>query len=681
MAYNRSNAMSRGTWYQEQKNMLNSLSPTELDQMTDKFDEKFQETALQIKSSYGGVNILRDAQAMMNNEEIMKEYKELLLQPIIQEFCDAAAECNDPTEKYHLESVADQLNTAWDESVSSFLIQESYQTANYLPLTTMDFPVLIKQYIAFLGKDIIPVQNTSSVSIEQRIFTKYLVNNQTGEEFEVPAIYWQKEADGTPTWKKLYNAGKGVRINDKDPILLSDIAAAKNKKYDMFNHLLQDDGTPYPAQGTTGCFEKTLRSRLSYDFNIKYVQYDGKKVRLPGAGIAVDIQNGGTFLNGGVTENMSLPVVDEETNKPTGETVSFSDMLSGRVDFVKGTLTASSCGPITGLYVDGRISNETNLRTIGFREYPEIRRFKIADGCRFQVPFTVEDFAEASASLDFNLYSRFTQQIIINQEMFEDSSILDYLDRQFDEYNGYESDVWNLESYTHTEYVDLDPASISPCFAGDPFEYRSNAVYNAINSAIYELCDRGKLENLGFVITANPKACRLLTPFTSWTVKKTTEIGGVKMNHSFGVMTDSDVPIRVVSSNRIDAYTLIPAYQEGAGEDDMSREYFFNIYAYPLDPHHITNKHLRFARHLTNSPQNAGYQDINSPGGQAALVTTSAQYQTITVQGIQARVICKNTSLVPDVKAGIVKTTTVDGGDTPTPTPPAGGGGDDPKEP
>ena len=671
MAYSRSMTVGHhGSWFQEQMNMINNSSDQELDTLRDGFDNNFKDTVNQLAHTYGGINVMKDAKKMMDNPDIMMEYKTLMLDPICDELIEAAAQTSDPGEKIHLESVAEQLENAWDSSVQSFLVQESYNTSTYLPLATLDFPALIKQYIRFLGKDIIPVQTASSTNIEQRIFIKYLVNNQTGEEYEVPKVYWQKEEDGTPTWKKLWNAGKGIRINDKDPILLSDIYTATNKKYDMFNHLLQDDGTAYPAPGQPGAFEKTLRTRLSYDFNIQYVQVttdDGvKKVKLPGAGIAIEIQNGGTFLNGGITEDMKLPVVDpDKNNLPTGETVSISDMLSGRVDFVKGTLTASSCGVITGLYVSGHISNETNLRTIGFREYPEIRKFQISDGCRFQLPFTVEDFAEANASLNFNLYNRLVQELVVNQEMFEDESILEYLDEEFAKYDGYDSDVWALESYTHTEYVDLDPTSISPSFAGDPWEYRTNAIHNAINSVIYELCDRGKLENLGFVIYANPKACRLLNKFVTWTVKKSTEIGGVQMNHSFGILTDSDLPIRVVASNRVPAYIEIPAYQGGTSETDESREYFFKIVAYPMDKFHISYKHLRFARHLTNSPENAGYADINNPGGQAVLITTSAQYKTISIQGIQGRVICKNTVLVPDVKAGLItaSTTTTPGGD------------------
>ena len=701
-----------GTWFQEQATLINSVSESELSTLGDKFDENFETVANTMARQYGGLNIMRDAQRMLQNDAIMESYKSELLQPILTEIREYPV--NSEAERIHMEQVATQLEEAWDASKKTF-IQESYNVANYLPLSTLDFPALVKQYIRFLGKDIIPVQTANSVNVEQRIIQKYLVNNQTGDEYEVPAVYWQKDEDGTPLWRKLWNAGKGIKIYDKEPITADDIKNATNKKFSMFNWLTDDE------TGEKTSITPNVRTRLSYDFNIQYVQVaateastqynllaakpadwdtatgtstkyftksgdtysavnftdtagtvafaentyyekvtipaqDAKKVKLPGAGIQIDIQTGGVFLNGGITENMRLPVVNEK-NIPTGEFVTgISDMLSGRVDFVKGTLTFTTCGAIDGVYVSGRISNETNMRTIGFREYPEIRKFLIADGCRFQLPFTVEDFAEANSSLNFNLYNRLVQEIVTNQEMFEDQSILEYLDEQFELYNGYESDVWSLESYTHTEYADLDPTSISPSFAGDPWEYRTNAIHNAINTVIYELCDRGKLENLGFVIYANPKACRLLDKFVTWTVQKTTSIGGVQMNHAFGLLTDSSIPIRVVASNRVDAYTIIDAYQSDAEEKGatQSREYFFKIVAYPMDKFHISYKHLRFARHLTNSPENAAYADAQNPGGAAVMVTTSAQYQTISVQGIQGRVICKNTVLVPDSKAGLI---------------------------
>jgi hypothetical protein len=690
--------------------MINRADEKELAAVSDKFDEHLAQVNAFMQENYN-CDIRADWKKLTDDKkrELFGAYKKQFLQPILEAYQQFPT--TDMKEKDHFANMADQLDQAWDEQEKAQFAQESYNVAQYLPLSTLDFPALVKQYIRFLGKELMPIQAANSVNIEQRIFTKFLVNNQTGEEYEVPRIYFEKDADGTPAWRKIWNAGKGWRLNNKNVLTLATIQAAPNKKYSLFQWLLDDAGNAYSIEN-----EKNVRTRLSYDTKIKYVQiaaqdahdkytvtteppedwdtaYDtkyyiksgngytlvpqetevptwtankyyakktiaatpAKKVLLPKNGIALDIQTGGTFLNGGITENTKLAVVDPVTNVPTGEIVTgISDLLSGQVDFVKGTISVSSCGVIDGIYVEGHISNETNLRTIGFREYPEIRKFTIADGCRFQLPFTVEDFAEATASLNFNLYNRLVQELVVNSEFFEDQGIVDYLANDFRENDGVETDALNNESYTHTEYADLDPTVISPTFSGNPFEYRSDAIRNAIGSVIYELCDRGKLDNLGFVIYCNPKAARLLKTFVTWTMTKSTDIKGVQMNYACGIVTDSETPIRVVSSNRIDAYISVDATKlYGAEQGSISKEYFFNIVAYPMDNFHITYKHLRFARHLTNSPENAAYADAQNPGGAAALVTTSSQYENIKVQGIQGRVICMNTKLVPDLKAGI----------------------------
>ena len=710
MAYSRISNNDRQSWYQETAAMINRADEKELAAVSDKFDEHLAQVNAFMQENYQ-VDIRADWKKLTDDKkrELFGAYKDHFLQPILEAYQQFPT--TDLKEKAHFAEMADQLEQAWYEQEKAQFAQESYNVAQYLPLSTLDFPALVKQYIRFLGKELMPIQTANSVNIEQRIFTKFLVNNQTGEEYEVPRIYFEKDADGTPAWRKIWNAGKGWRLNNKDVLTLATIQAAPNKRYSLFQWLLDDAGNAYSIEA-----EKNVRTRLSYDTKIKYVQIaaqpehdeytvtteqpadwataytsyftknqDGtysavtggeaptwaantyysketipavpaKKVLLPKNGIAIDIQTGGTFLNGGITENTKLAVVDPDTNLPTGDIITgISDLLSGQIDFVKGTISVSSCGVIDGIYLEGHISNETNLRTIGFREYPEIRKFTIADGCRFQLPFTVEDFAEATASLNFNLYNRLVQELVVNSEFFEDQGIVDYLANDFRENDGVDTDALNNESYTHTEYADLDPTAISPTFSGNPFEYRSDAIHNAIGSVIYELCDRGKLDNLGFVIYCNPKAARLLKTFVTWTMTKSTDIKGVQMNYACGIVTDSETPIRVVSSNRIDAYIDVDATKlyEDAEQGDITKEYFFNIVAYPMDNFHITYKHLRFARHLTNSPENAAYADAQNPGGAAALVTTSSQYENIKIQGIQGRVICKNTKLVPDLKAGI----------------------------
>ena len=139
------------SWFQEQLSLVNSANPAELAGLCDGFDERFKDVVTDIREA-SGINMMKDAKRMLDNPAIMTEYKTLLLEPILEEL--RTYPVSDNAEKMHLEAVADQLSDAWDSSVQSFLYQESYNVANYLPLSTLDFPALIKQYIRFLGKDI-----------------------------------------------------------------------------------------------------------------------------------------------------------------------------------------------------------------------------------------------------------------------------------------------------------------------------------------------------------------------------------------------------------------------------------------------------------------------------------------------------------------------------------------------
>ena len=269
MAYGRidNQTSSHGSWVEEQTAFIKEAGT---DRSTlnfgDKFFEEFDNVVDTIKASED-IDIRKDVKRMMENKAVMEQYKELLLQPILKQFREELVnETEDKAMQAHLMECADNLEAAWDSARDTF-IKESYNVANYMPLSTLDFPALVKQYIRFIGKEIIPVQTATSFNIEQRIMNKYLVNNQTGEEYEVPKVYFQREPDGTRTWRKLWNAGKGLRINDKDPLPLATIQAAPGKKFSIFKWLLDDEGNALDFTP-----QVTPRTRMSYDFHINYVQ-------------------------------------------------------------------------------------------------------------------------------------------------------------------------------------------------------------------------------------------------------------------------------------------------------------------------------------------------------------------------------------------------------------------------
>ena len=266
MAYSRISNNDRQSWYQETAAMINRADEKELAAVSDKFDEHLAQVNAFMQENYN-CDIRSDWKKLTEDKkrELFGAYKENFLQPILEAYQQFPT--TDMKEKDHFAEMADQLEQAWDEQEKAQFAQESYNVAQYLPLSTLDFPALVKQYIRFLGKELMPIQTANSVNIEQRIFTKFLVNNQTGEEYEVPRIYFEKDADGTPAWRKIWNAGKGWRLNNKDVLTLATIQAAPNKKYSLFQWLLDDAGNAYSIEN-----EKNVRTRLSYDIKIKYVQ-------------------------------------------------------------------------------------------------------------------------------------------------------------------------------------------------------------------------------------------------------------------------------------------------------------------------------------------------------------------------------------------------------------------------
>ena len=123
MAYGTiTNTNSNRSWISEQTELLNALSDRELESMKDKFDKDLEKAQAVLESTYE-CDVRRDYKRMLENKEIMKEYKQQFLAPLLDDLRNTEA----PTEaeKMHMEQVADQLDEAWDAGVKAF-VTESY---------------------------------------------------------------------------------------------------------------------------------------------------------------------------------------------------------------------------------------------------------------------------------------------------------------------------------------------------------------------------------------------------------------------------------------------------------------------------------------------------------------------------------------------------------------------------
>lgn len=550
---------------------------------TQTFEEHFNDLYEKYKES--GIDIKIDSKAMLADRQFMESYKADLLEPVFEAYRESSP--NDP----HVQSVIENVERYWDTKVRSYT--ESASITGFLPIATLEFPVLVKQFFSSILKDIIEVESVKTPNISKHVRTTYMVDNQTGEEYEYPKCLF----DGT--WEKLYNASKGHKIRET----VVPFTNGRLWKYDIIGGLT--DGTP-------GI------DKLSIQFKIIAVQVGDELITLPGNGITVEFSTNGTLLNGDLSFTTAAGTVVEDT-------------LAGQVNFKDGTISmASSSGQVTGVVFSGYLSNEKNLRSISVREKRDILRFTIEDGPRWNMPFSIEEIEDAAALLDINYYNRMVDEITRTQEMQECMTVIKFLNDEYAKFNGVTTDAYKLESLAQTYKVDLNPPQY---FAGDPFKYISTAIQFKIKSVIHQLTELTKLDDLSFVIVGNPMACQLIAEFINWKATQGTSIGGITVNGSYGFATDMGANVRVVGSNLYDAYTPDKV------TDTDQRELVLHIYAYPTTPDRITFRHLKYTSHLMTSQSQTAYQSTQAPGGAYNIVTATSRFRTMAVQGIQADLI------------------------------------------
>lgn len=567
-----------------------SFCPNMGDSEGESFDEHFNKLYETYKESVG-IDIKKDITSMLADRSFMEQYKTDLMAPVFEAFHNVSQ--NDP----HIASIIENVERFWDTKVKGYT--ESASITGFLPIATLEFPVLVKQFFSSILKDIIEVESVKSPNITKHIRTTYMVNNQTGEEYEYPKCLF----DGT--WEKMWNAAKGHKIRET----VVPFTDGRLWKYDIIGGLT--DGTPG-------------LDKLSFQFKIIGVQVGADVIPLPGNGITVEFSTNGTLVNGDLNFEYNGTKIE--------------DTLAGQVNFKDGTISmASTKGQVTGVVFSGYLSNEKNLRHISVREKRDILRFTIEDGARWNMPFSIEEIEDAAALLDINYYNRMVDEIVRTQEMMECMTVIKFLNDEFAKFNGVKTDSYKLESLARTFSVNLKaPAG----FAGDPFKYISTAVQFRLKSIINEITELTKLDGLSFVIVGNPMATSVISEFIQWKIQQGSSIGGIDVNSSYGFATDMGANVRVVATNIYDAYTVDPV------EPTNKRELILSIYGYPTSAEHISYRHLKYTSHLFTSQSQTAYQSTNAPGGAYNIVTATSRFRTMAIQGIQAQLIMYNSDII-----------------------------------
>lgn len=629
------------------------------------FEQNFQDFQESVESSLG-IDIKKDMMSMIRNTNLMNQYKDAMIGPVRAALLEACP--NDP----HINSILNTVEQLWDNKLKNYT--ESATMASFLPIATLEFPVLVKQFFQSILKDIIEVEAVKTPRISRHICTRYLVDNQTGAEYEYPKCMF----DGT--WQKIWNAAKGPQIYHYLPLPQHhyDLIAGIRESYKV-NGVLPDEYKVLEHPSAKLSFQLMIPEVVvETGMEVQQTGPDGqpavdnqnqpvmeaetKRVPLPGNGIRIELATGGTFLNGDLDFVTNLEMTEN------GQTVHhprrICTTIGGMVDYHKGLVDiASSNSPaqmpaltaaqiaagevqqvkVVGVVFKGYVSNEGNLRSVSVREKRNVIRFEIEDGARWNMPFSIEEIEDAAALLDMNYYNRMVDQIVLTQEQIETMSVIKFLLNEYRKFENVETDIYKLESIAMNYQIDLQPPQ---GFAGDPFKYISSVIQFRLKAIFQEITNRLKLENLSFIIVGNPMACQPITEFVNWKCQQGTSIGGITVNGSYGFATDMGANIRVVASNLYSPYVEIP--KPTAQEPNATgHELVLHIYGYPTSPDHISYRHLKYTSHLLTSQSQTAYTSPSrATGGAYNIVTAVSRYHTYAVQGIQARVVLLNSDRI-----------------------------------
>lgn len=561
------------------------------------FDDIFTEAYNTMLNN--GIDLMVDVNSVIKNKAKLNAVKEALIGELKTECTEMENTDTDYGTHAHL---YDQVSQLFDNCVDDFM-KESTKVPQLLPIKAIDFPILVKQQLKLATKDIIQTEVTKSPIIKKHIEQTYIVdNNDKTRRWKYPQCFFTDE------FKEIFAAGKGLPIKDT-PVSLPAI------DFDVVANLTDAD-----APGS-----KTNSSREEFTMDLKITKFvvedpddDTKTVTVPLA----------RPMRINLSDNMWLGgKISTTVTGSNGTTEEIDDIVTGVVDFVtKKTSVNSLKGVVKAVVFSGYLSNEKNERHVTFDYGREEIEWKIEDGTRVNVPYSLEELEDAKALMDIDLYKKTYNNLADYMTQMEDSTILAWLDEQFDLYDGVEisqDDILGWGSFITKRVFDCDSTSLTTAL---PNEYIEKMLKFKIDRLITDICDKAKIEDMTFVIYGNPRFISLLNPVVNWITRPGSTANGVKLDYGYGIMTSGDVKVQVVSTKKVTA-----TYDEDKKEFSGIR-----LIPYPLSNEQFTFKHYKYTTHILTA-QNSAYRAPDLPGGSMTNLMGVSRYTNAAVQGIQAQ--------------------------------------------
>lgn len=506
---------------------------------------------------------------ILKNPMMREVYKEKLIGDVVTESID------DPYFNQHIAKL-DQLfeNSAFE------ILSESAAMGQVAPIVGTSLPILKKNYLDCVSKDIVMTEVPTTPIIKNTFERKFL-KDKVGNKYYIPEIFYDD------TYKQVMTKTKGAAFPNEFLPDATDEGLGITfplHEYDLLGKV-------------GGSIEKRDTLSLNIAVSAVKITVDGQgEVEVPLQGCVPDLGANNTFYH----------KVEAEKN---GTTV--VDYLMGRVDFYTGKVSVSSTnGKIKAVKFSGNLSNENNTNTLELDREREVKIWQIGDGEKLNSGLTTEKIKDYKALLDIDIAADTVSDMSDVLTQTEDGNIINFVR---DSYNVWKGKKDLPFGYTGGFTEEAKFSCIAPTTISIPGSVWLNSELKFhISRFIDKLKLKLKEQDIMFVIAAHPNHATLLDDSVNWIIDNNTKMGGVQFNYSFGVLTDSKDRVHVVSSMKV---------PESEG---------LMVIAYPLSKKTITFKHYKYSMSIEN-----GYRNPLTPLTPNIMATS--RYLTTELLPVQGR--------------------------------------------
>lgn len=527
-------------------------------------NEDFKEGIKSLLEGFHGsysMDAIDDLSKILKVDTLKEDYKQRLFGDVLEE--------NFNDEYYAL--LPQKLEQLFENS-STEIIKES-SVGQLAPIVGLSLPILKKNYLEMNSKDIVMTEVPSKPIIKAAFERKFLKDKQ-GNKSYIPEIFYND------SYKDIIEQSRGVAISDVF--------------YPTSGVLPVQDLNIMQLSGGT----LEARDSLAYDFAIQAVSIqvpnaagDGVDDKIvDGLAISPDMASNGAF-----TYRVTTVGNDAAHTK-------VEDIITGVVDFYKGTVSvASTGGKITKVKFGGHLSNENNTQSVELDRERTTLEWKIPDGQRINTGLSIERIKDYKALFDIDITSDVIADMSTVLSQFEDSTILNYLDDSFNKWKDKKDLPFGYDSFIERYEFNAIPAAnaIVPPSSWIDTELKFN-----LNREIDTMKEKLRTNDVMFVAYGNPAVITLIQDNVKWVIDEDTKIGGIQLDYRFGVMTANKNRVHVVSSMKV------------------PREKGIRIVAFPLTKEIITFKHYKYSLNIENIYRNPATPLIPNIMGTSRYLTT-----------------------------------------------------------